>query len=220
MGHLVLVPPAMNIQRSETGYGAGMTQVIFSPTPPVQDHCVIQAHVPIPKSIDMVVDPMFAYQGLVGFGRYQTGARDKNNPTGSYVGHWPTMLSIDELRCKFWDFSELQDFVRDNLKGDVLAQYSEENSRWQFVVCHAADHIPWSTRISQTKAYEFALDGRLQERVLKWCQAECGIFDIIETRGYNGPYPIRVYIKDEEEALYFKLRWSGIDLEKELEEPA
>ncbi len=221
MGQIVLVPPAMRYQRIQSGYGnADMTPVVFQPMPPVQDHCVIQGHVPIPKTIEMISDPMIAYQGLVNFGRFQVGARDTTTQAASYVHTWPTQLSIDELRAKFWDFSEIQDFVRDNLIGDVLAQYNEEGGRWQFMVCHVKDHIAWDARVSQTKAYEFALDGRLTKKVTDWLRAECGIFDLIESRGYNGPYPIRVYIKDEDEALYFKMRWSGIDVEKELAESA
>lgn len=218
MGQLVLVPPPMKVQRSESGYGAGMTPVVFTPSPPIQDHVVVQAHVPIGKTVEMIIDPMFAYTGLLNFGRHQVGARA--SATGGYVHNWPTSLTVDELRCKFWDFNELQEFVADNLKGDVLAQYSDDNGRWQFVVCRSDDQLIWTTRVSQTKAYEFALDHRLLDLVTRWLKDECGIFDIIETRGYNGNYPFRVYIKDEDEALYFKMRWTGIDLESELDSGA
>lgn len=219
MGQIVLVPPKVKTLRSQSGYGSDITPVVFSPLPPVQDHCVVQGHVAIPKMNEVVTDPMFAYTGLLNFGRSQTGARD-NRPASAFYGSWPTSLTLDELRTKFWDFTELREFVRDNLESDVLAQYDEDNNNWTFLLVDANDHTAWNTRVSQHKAVEFALDSRLKDRVTAWLKAECSIFDIIENRGYGTVYPIRVYIKDPDEALYFKLRWFGIDVEKELAESA
>ena len=219
MGQVVLVPPKTLVTKPTGGYGTDMAPVMFSPHPPIQDGCVIQASVPVPKMAEIVNDPMSAYMGLVNFGRWQVGSRDTKNPCGAYWQGFPTQLTYDELRTKFWDFSEIQDFVRANLVGDLLAQYDEGACRWSFITCHQADHAVWQTRVSQHKAVEFALDYRLKDRVETWLKAECGIFDIVETRGYGGNYPVRVYVKDPEEALYFKMRWSGIDVERELAEP-
>lgn len=220
MGHVVLVPPKARTLRPQSGYSSETTPVVFYPSAPVQDNCVVQAHVPIPKIVEIITDPMFAYTGLLNFGQSQSGARDKR-PATAYYGSWPTQLTLDELRTKFWDFTDLREFVRDNLASDLLAQYDEDTNRWNFLVVDAVhDQIVWNTRVSQHKAVEFALDHRLKDRVTAWLKTECGIFDLIENRGYGATHPIRVYIKDEDEALYFKLRWSGIDVEKELAEPA
>lgn len=218
MGKIVLVPPKTSVMQPSGGYGSDMAPVMFTPHPPLQDGCMIQASVQIPKMVAVVNDPMIAYQGLITFGRWQMGARGNPERGTSYHQTGISQLSYDDLRTKFWDFSEIQDFVRDNFVGDLLAQYDEMNVSWMFMTCHSDDYKVWQTRISQHKAVEFALDHRLKDRVEAWLKAECGVFDLVEARGYGGNYAVRVYIKDPEEALYFKMRWSGIDVERELAE--
>ena len=219
MGQIVLVPPRVRYQKAAPSYGGEMTShpVMWSGMPPINnDGVACNGSVLVSKpTTEHVIDPLMAYSGLINFGKYSVGSRDTKNPCGSYT-NWMGSLSVEDLRVKFWDFSEMQDFVRDNMVGDLLAQHNEDEGRWQFVVCHNADMLAWSTRISQHKAHEFALDGRLKDVVKIWLDAECGIYDLIENRGYGQVYPIRVYIKDEDEALYFKMRWSGADVEREI----
>lgn len=172
-------------------------------------------NVPQDKWVENIHDPMIPYFEWYGFGRNRAGARAKGqvNPTGPQTSSMPT----SRMRVSFWDHFEIEEFVEKNLKHDLLVQNNNFDGRWCFMTCSYEDHLAWTARISQSKAVEFAIDHRIEKHVESWCLENCGTFDIISNSStYGTQYPVRVYIRDSDEAMFFKLRWSGIDVEREL----
>lgn len=214
MGNVVIVPPTTVVTRP---VGTEMTPVVFSPRHPTGDDGQnLYASVSQTKIVEMNHDPMAHYSSLINFGYWQVGAKMQDKaPSGVSQ---PMTISYGDLRKKFWDFAEIRDFVRTNFEADLLVQYYENTGMWAFFTCCSADYAVWNVRLSQHKAVEFALDYRLKSKIEQWLRTECGIFDLMVVHGYGSNHSIRVYIKDDDEALHFKLRWYGVDVEKELDE--
>lgn len=213
MGRLVLIPP--KVRTLAEGGGSKHAPVMFNNDPTDSDGNSTFGSVVVQNTITVVHDPMDAYSSFINFGKYQVGAKGISSHSGIY-SPWTSSLAVEELRVKFWDFEELETFVRDNFVGMMMVQYDVDSYRWNFIVCNPTDSSTWNTRISQHKAIEVAVDRRLQSLVHAWLKAECGVFDILDVDRYGSSY-IRVFVRDDDEALYFKMRWAGVDVEKELQ---
>lgn len=215
MGSIIIVPPIQMIETHEPNmapipvmfsgsYGNMTAQVV--PQPPVK--------------MQNMYDPMQAYHQLYSFhtmgtSNYNQAVNRRRN--SSYISSFGPIihtLTLDAVNEKFWDKQELIDIVK-AFAGDLLLQICPAEARWNFAVADQVDASALQQLMMHQKSHKFEVDPNLRPLVKPWLTEHVTEFDHICDSRTNTTTKDAIFIRNDVEAIHFKMRWFGKSAEDE-----
>ena len=208
MGSIILVPPSSKISyvsgmpssyeyaQYYVGYDGG-----FIPAGP-------PAFVRIPKAVpqEHYYDPMMSYHSF-----YRMGSRPRISKRAVTASPMIHSIAADDINKKFWGYDEIVEIVSD-FHGNLLIQI--EDTRWNFSATDTRDSQTVMSFVGRRKNHLIRVKREFRSEVGKWLNDNClGDYDLIENN--YGSYEDEVYVRDDIEAVHFKMRWFGAELEDE-----
>lgn len=170
---------------------------------------------PDPETYHYVIDPMRGHLEYAAFGRSSFGKRGTHRVKPSVM---LMTISAGEMANRFWDKDDFEQWVEANCDGDVLAQHDGYAMNWNFGCLSNGDYFKLSQRLGQPKSHPFKVDARLNKQVREWLEEQTTEYDLFELSVFGGMKGHSTYyVRDENEALHFKMRWDSVDVDRELE---
>ena len=208
MGSIILVPPSSKISyvsnmtssyetiRHHVMYDGG-----FTPAGP-------SAFVTIQKPMtqEHYYDPMMSYHAF-----YRMGSKpriSKRAVTSSPMIH---SISVGDINRTFWGYDEIIEIVSE-FYGNLLIQI--EDTRWNFSATDTRDSRTVMDFVGRRKNNHIRVKREFRSEVGKWLSDNClGDYDLIENNSSYGLHEDDVYVRDDIEAIHFKMRWFGTEPE-------
>jgi hypothetical protein len=216
MGKVILVPPPSNKQYLKANPSFGNTNsgvfmnfpVMF--TPNYDGNSGLNATVSIPMPVTEVecYDPMQAYMRFYNF----TSKRERG--CGYMIHH------VYDIEKTFWGHGEIEE-IATSMYGDLLVQIDEGNggnNSWNFMACDYKDYKIVAEFPSRKKSHRFEISKLLRKEIQVWISENVkDDYDFYENAGWlatNDEY----FIKDDVEAIHFKMKWFGAEPDSEIED--
>lgn len=208
MGSIILVPPSAKISYvsgipsyEHTQYYVMYNGGYIPAGPP--------AFVSIPKTVpqEHYYNPMMSYHAF-----YRMGSRprfSKRAVTSSPMIH---SIAADAINKKFWGYEEIVEIVSD-FHGNLLIQI--EDTLWNFSATDTRDSRTVMDFVGRRKNNHIRVKREFRSEVGKWLSDNClGDYDLIENNSsYGLDHEDDVYVRDDIEAIHFKMRWFGTEPE-------
>lgn len=117
-------------------------------------------------------------------------------------------VTPEDINHKLWSQRELLNWINENLEDEVLVQRNP--SMWVLACVNQNDFQKfnkwWNSLVKKhnfcVKTNPEVTPYQLDEQVTQWCKENCTVYKVV--RNYDS---VVVYIKDDEEAVQFKLTW-------------
>jgi hypothetical protein len=212
LGSVILVPPSMRFDTPDTSFGPSSQHQIV----PVQfagQSSMLSATItlPQPKVMNQMYDPMWSYMAFHGMsGRPRVSNRTMNS---SPMVHSMEAMAVNKA---FWGHAELVEIVK-GFHGDLLLQietqltdqYGNSNtSRWNFSATDIRDIEAVTGFVGRQKSCRIVTHKEYRGEITDWLRSQCTEYDLFEASTWL--HEDEVYIRDDTEAIYFKMKWFGL----------
>jgi hypothetical protein len=222
LGKVILVPPQFNFEipnrtsdmtlavsfsNSYSIYQPSSSSTYY-PTPPI----TASVTVPATQWHYDVIDPLGDYASY-----FEMGFKGQNNRKSKRKKH-PSVLvrSIDTLLLErmFWDHEDLEQFV-EPWEGDLLLQVGK--TRWSFCCTDVIDVKKLETLNTRQKNHRLITPSQLRKEIYAWLCNNAQEFDMYEVPDVRENTFDEIFIKDDAEAIHFKMKWTGVEPNEEEE---
>ena len=218
MGKVILVPPSINFETHKhdgtNNYGSGADTHMVQGSIPNAGGPLLSAagglfvNIPRPRVDFHFHDPMLAFSSY-----YSLGNISPHRFAGRRTAATPGMfnpLTLTQVNYNFWDYLEIEELAR-TLVGDLLVQIDEKNDKWNFGGNVLEDHQKIIARIYSAKSH--CIRGKMSrddaEEMKDWMSEHCSVWDLFVDNFGRAEGAVTAFIRDDKEAVHFKLRWYG-----------
>lgn len=216
MGKIILVPPPIRMEYMKPNpaapsYMSHTTYPVMFNMPTSGENISMNASVviPNPSTVNEYYDPMIMYTKFYNFST-------REGYSGSYMIH---RVHTSELKKTFWGHQEIEKIAA-SMHGDLLLQIEETDQSgmgsmgWNFAATDMRDAQIVSHFPSRRKDHRFDTPKLLRSEIKEWVQHNVrGEWDHFEHQ-WGAPKD-EFYIKDDNEAIHFKMKWFGVEPEEE-----
>ena len=234
MGKVVFVPPQqLTSLPIHMPYGAPTKSypVMIYPTVPSLDPALStlqgSVQIPEPSTTLQIYDPLFTYLAFYSLSHHRHHGLIHS-------------VSSSEIPKLFWSHAEIE-AIAEVQHGDLLVQINDGSStffrgpeppegvnsmsvsqHWVFALTDTRDALcnSLAIRLATRKKHMFSIDMELREQVRAWLKEHATEHQLFELGNVHNPYgwgsqqngKDEVFIRDDLEAIHFKMRWSGQEI--------
>lgn len=117
-------------------------------------------------------------------------------------------LTPEDIGNKLWSQREFTDWINANCNSEVLVQRNQ--SMWTLAFMDGMDYqacFTWYNGLVKKHKFNVKVPADITmyqfgKDIQEWCLQHCTVYKVIS--GYDG---LQVFVKDDEEAVMFKLTW-------------
>ncbi len=215
MGKVILVPPPVRLSipvPQDSSKFQGMMR-----SHPVQfmnsgDGMSGMVMIQDPKEDMVMIDPMFTYGDYYGLNGSYGGSRVSSRiHQSSAMIH---SMEATQVVHAFWDHRDLEEQI-ESFIGDVLVQIDNQSRewsrRWNFSVLDMRDSQALQMMMGRRKNHRIEVHEEFRDECIKWMRENCTEYDYFD-KSFK-PMHDTYYIRDDTEAIHFKMKWYGMEPE-------